>query len=358
MPGFSIEKNGFLDLDSLLTDFVDTLTNFGTTPAYTAVSGGATFKPLNQVKAGPGVIVLESTSEFLLGGTQPWRLAFNIDSGMVVNVGTPLQIDDTGYIANSSWLTSLKCGQLNDDDPTKPKLISYEDWGINTLLDIKPGTTPAPGTTNWPLSYRLTVTDRGLIVFIWGEALTVDWKPTISWFAIQRPVHPDTGAPLIKGKCPLFCIYSQSGGDVSITNPDLYPEHGIRQIIIREIDINVPRRGFSAVYHTDMGNAVINPTKQISFTEDKEYLVTFPNGLVTSRYAYIHEYDMMAYTSADVIPAWVVAEITMYGEATPRKYVAMPANGMHESYMRLLILMDGGGVKYSSPAQSNYVGTI
>lgn len=345
MPGFSIEKNGFRTLDELLTQFVDDLVNYGSTLT-------PTFNPFMVVKDQPGVVVLESTADFLLGDTQPWRLAIEIDEGMKINAATPLQIDNTGYISKSSWKDDLLCGQLSVDDGTDPKLISYDEWEITDLLDIQ------TNTTNWPLSYRFTMTDRGLALFIWGEALTVDWKPTISWFVIQRPVHPDDGSPLIKGKCPLFCIYSRSGGKVDKDNPDLYPEDGIRQFVIREVDINVPRRAFSAVYHTDVGNAIINPTKQISFTEDKEYLVTFPNGLVTSRYAYIHEIDMVAYTSANVIPTWVVAEITMYGEATPRKYVALPANGSNESYMRLLVLMDGGGIQAFDPPVADYVGTI
>lgn len=344
MPGFSVEKNGFLDMDSLMESFITDLTTVGATltPA---------FAPFKIIKNFPGTVVLESDSDFLLGVDQPWRMAFEVGDGLKLNIATPIQIDNTGYVSNASWLATIKSGQLSNDSPTDPMLVSYTEWGIQNLLDVN------STTSNWPLSYRLTVTSRGLVVLFWGEALTTEWSPCISWFAVQRPVHPDTGAPLIKGKCPLFCVYSKTGGKVSLTDADLYPEDGIRQFIVREIDINVPRKPFSAVYHTNNGNAIINPTKQIAFTENKEYLVTFPNGLVTSRYAYIHEFDLFAYTSADVIPSWVVAEITMYGESTPRKYVSLPANGPRESNMRLLLLIDGGGVTFTSPDPATYVGT-
>lgn len=345
MSGFSVEKNGFLSMDALLTSFIDDLTSFGATltPA---------FNPFKVIKSGPGVVVVESDSDFLLGESQPWRMAFEVNTGLRVNIATPIQIDSTGYIAKSSWDKNLKSGQLDEDLQADTRFVSYEQWNIDDLVDVT-GTT-----SNWPLSYRLTVTSRGLVVMFWGEAMTSTWSPCISWFAVQRPVHPETGDPLIHGKCPLFCVFSRTGGNVSITNPDVYPEQGIRQFVVREVDVNVPRRAVSAVYFTDGGNALINPTKQIAFTEDKEYLVTFPNGLVTSRYAYIHEFDLFAYTSADVIPPWVVAEITMYGESTPRKYVSMPANGVRESYMRMLMLIDGGGVTYTHPDPATYVGTV
>jgi len=72
--------------------------------------------------------------------------------------------------------------------------------------------------------------------------------------------------------------------------------------------------------------------------------VTFPNRLNTDRYAYTEELDQFAYTSADVIGEESEISVTVYGEATPRVYRAMKANGADNVGMRLLMLVEGGGV--------------
>jgi hypothetical protein len=364
MPGFSLERNGLVNFDQLGYRLAKDLCELGSTLTPAFVPFRLVSPSTLPTEPPAGILVLESTAAINPTNDtanpandhvppQAWRMRIDTTNGLKINVATPLQIDDAGRVTKAPWDETLTAGALGDLDAAQEKLVDYDKWGIATSLDVD----PIQGTTNWPLSYRLTVSDRGMAFYCWGEALTKEWRPTTSWFLIQRPVHPDTGAVLIKGKAPLFCIYSRTGGGVLTGDTDLFDERGICQFVVRELDINVPRRSFSAVKHTIYGNAIINPTRQIAFTEDREFIVTFPNGLTTSRYAYIHEIDMLAYTSADVIPCWTVAELSMYGETTKRKYVAMPANGPRDTLMRPLILIDGGGVTNLFPDPSVYVGT-
>ncbi|MNY64346.1 hypothetical protein D3C86_2014390 [compost metagenome] len=53
---------------------------------------------------------------------------------------------------------------------------------------------------------------------------------------------------------------------------------------------------------------------------------------------------MIAYTSADVIAEESEIPVTVYNEGTPRIYRALKANGDNNTKMRLLFLIDGGGV--------------
>jgi hypothetical protein len=222
-----------------------------------------------------------------------------------------------------------------------------------------------PTGSSLPYSYRLSISDHGIAVCIWYEAQE-PFGECFSWFVVQRPVHPKTGVPLLRGKCPVFCLYSLQGGGVS--NGVVSSTKVIRAFTVREVDVNTPGLHRNATRHTKYGSAVINPFHQISFTEDNEYIVSFPNNLTTDRYAYIHEMDMIGYCSAGVISQWTIAELNMYSEkmvATPpatgyvpykRRYQALQANEPLNHGMRILFLIEGGGIQTSSPPVSLSIG--
>jgi hypothetical protein len=67
--------------------------------------------------------------------------------------------------------------------------------------------------------------------------------------------------------------------------------------------------------------------------------------------------DLVSYCSAGVIPVWTIADLDMYGEPDKRRYVALPANGPLDSFMRLLVLFDGNGIVNISPNPDTFVGT-
>lgn len=102
--------------------------------------------------------------------------------------------------------------------------------------------------------------------------------------------------------------------------------------------------GVPADEHTVDYAAIINTKQQVSISEGSKYVITFPNGMNTSRFAYTHEMDMVAYTSADVVSAGSEITIQVYGEATPRTYIGMNSNGPNNTGMRILFLKSGGGI--------------
>ena len=128
-------------------------------------------------------------------------------------------------------------------------------------------------------------------------------------------------------------------------------QNDIFKFVVREADVLRPSIPVSATRNFPDSNSIINSNQQISITENNEYVITFPTGLNTARYAYTEELDMIAFTSADVISHESTAQVTVYGEGSPRQYVGMQHNlaGTNPLYspkwgVRMLCLVSGGGI--------------
>ena len=113
----------------------------------------------------------------------------------------------------------------------------------------------------------------------------------------------------------------------------------------------VPSRYVPADQNFEDVSALINPECQVSITEHNEYIINFPSGIVTDRYYYMEELDMIAYTSADVLSQYSTINLSLYGENSiygetdgVRKYMAMHSNGPFNTGMRLLMQISGPGV--------------
>lgn len=234
----------------------------------------------------------------------------------------------------------------------------------------------------YPMSYVMSITDRGFFFSLW-EQTSDDVGNRNSWMLVQRPVDHVTGATYVTGKAPVHCMYQimtkyahrpwiqaeqnrtmvDTDPSINIMSPKAV---NIRRFIVREQDIEAPYPtpryvkdafglrmdyaeggfpfGVDATEHSVDYAAVINGRQQVAITENNKYVLTFPNGFNTARYAYTHETDMIAYTSADVISADTEVSITVYGEATPRVYKALQSNGPNNTGMRILVLRSGGGI--------------
>ena len=61
----------------------------------------------------------------------------------------------------------------------------------------------------YPFSYRFTMTERGLVYYIYDDAAS-DQADDYAWFALQRTVNNETGLPRTdeSSKFPLHCMYS------------------------------------------------------------------------------------------------------------------------------------------------------
>lgn len=313
--GISIEHNnqiGFAEVvENLMTDMAaNGFTEVGGETDFDGVTI-ATFEPTTQVDS--------------LSVSQPWRVRVQVTDGVTgnikFNVGTPTQLPDDRSVALTG--SSFESGALIFGSDPLVKGSQYYPLG---------GATPE----SQPLSSILNVSDHGVSWCIWAEG-----TQRFSWFVIQRPVDNASGTPLVTGKAPVFCVFSSDGGDGEVSNAS---NQNIKRITVRESDIHKPSSAVEACRHSRDYNAIINPLQQISISEGNNYVLTFPNGLNTSRFVYKEELDMLAYTSADVLAESAIVNMTVYGEGSPRTYRAINANGDFNTGMRILFLTGGGGI--------------
>ena len=222
---------------------------------------------------------------------------------------------------------------------------------------------------NVPITYRITVSDHGFSLACWGHICNFDThQMPLSWVVVQRPVNPNTGVPLMTGKCPLFCVYGINPIDFEMVNRNLLPfaavttpnqsfqAHWGRHMfffVVREADAFVPGSYRPADSFMEDLVPLINSKNQVVITESNQYIVTFPNGLTSERYCYLEELDLIAYTSADVMSQYATLDLTLYNENNVpdigetdavRTYMAMHSNGPYNTGVRILLQVAGPGI--------------
>jgi hypothetical protein len=93
-----------------------------------------------------------------------------------------------------------------------------------------------------------------------------------------------------------------------------------------------------AVLNSEDNHLLFNPENQISLTEDKKYLVSFPHNISTPRFRYTEELDMIGLTSADVLMSGQVITIKTYNESGAREYIALPPSGRYNTGLRICVV--------------------
>ena len=266
--------------------------------------------------------------------------------------GTPAMQGAGTYVT----FCSTKAITVVDDD-ISDKLLVYPDYMTNTQGFINraekvwqgvKATKPAagvPGTKEpkpvypgiekdqsaaFPMSYQLSITDRGMFLSVWQGAATDTTGADFSWLLIQRPVKRDTGVVVTEGKAPVFAVFSVG--------------NKIQRFVVRESDTVDASKNISAVADTIDGTAIINDKRQIGVSESNQYIVNYPSRLNTTRFSYTYELDMIGYASATVVSGTTEIPQTLYGEATPRTYIGMHANMPANNGMRIVALKSGGGI--------------
>lgn len=306
--------------------------------------------------AGVGKFVLDSSATINpQHATQPWRIfaeTFTSERGtsMRVAIATPEQISDSGtlmdypyadtYLENSqtpmTYQGTETIGQLGRRfKPMAYSAIPVANNPAQTGLQVGDvfiardgirGKNVSAGNT---MSYILSATPRGIVFYIWADSS--DANPVYSFFSVQMPVNKDDGSVLSDMNTPIFVVY-----DCDNT--------GLKKFVLCESDNSLPTKSVKADEDTPNSAGIINSMEQVAIRRGNKYLVTFPNRLNTDRYAYTEELDMLAYTSADVIGENTIIPVRIYGEMSDRKYRALKANGPLNTGMRLLVLVEGGGV--------------
>ena len=395
MACYSITKLGFLTIDDILNDILDEITGVsaGNTTEYfekkfdgvPAEGAGISSKRVVVLASTSNVDPLAGVAKVGLNVTtaEPgWRICFNQlnDNKLAIHVATDIQLTDNGKIA-----------QLNDRSLTgtpakkEPAGNIGEPW---TGTNGQPATTGSAGfneiwlnrTPNvnaeeaYPMSYLLTLTNRGVFLAIWEDSQEEvpqgTWDTALNpnpdgttgnsplrWFLVQRSVdrisgHVRGGAALrydyLKqsnpsisyeiasdpesetSRCPVYCV-SGSGSPQKFT-----------KFVVREADIVSPsRKRFASVQQEDQG-ALLNPYPQQSLTESGEFVVTFINNLSTPRFKYSDELDMLGTVGADVVGAGTEILVNVYGEAQKRQYTALYSTERFGTGMRLMVLTKVG----------------
>jgi len=315
----------------------------------------ATETPLT-LTAGVGKFVLESDAAFNpVQAKQAYRIlveTFTSEGGtsMRVAIASPEQISNTGAVASFPYVDTFYAGSLTPEPYQGQFTMGQLGAKFNPSAFKDAPTSSAPpqpglkrgdvfiardgvrsqnydgGST---MSYVLSVSDHGVVFYVWED--TSDKAPLYSFFAVQSPVNKDTGEALVDLNSPIFCVF-----DVDNT--------GIKKFVVNEADTARPTVAVAADQDTVNSSAIVNSAEQVAIKRGNKYLVTFPNRINTDRYAYTEELDMIAYTSADVIGEEAMIPVRIYGEASDRIYRAMKANGPNNTKMRLLVLVEGGGI--------------
>jgi hypothetical protein len=342
---FTVQRSGYTDVPGLFYQVVTDLLANGFTLVYPtsplpAPSGSTPYTPF-------AVTLTASATVDPAYTQQPWNIMFDctghqtLQSGSTpqvgdIFVGTSLQLPSTGGVTpvdvqdGGSTQYPLPSGHINGlghvvttttVDNVAMSFITRKQRIIASVLN---GTNAAG---NYPMTYRLSVGANGFTLFVWEDA-SDNIGGMFSWISIQRPVDHLTGAPVITGHAPLFATFGMNG--------DVF------KLVVRENDILKPTVGVSASKDTINSAAIINVQPQVAISENNKYVITFPNGLNTQRYAYTSELDMIAYTSANVVAGYTDVPLTVYGESTPRTYKAMSATDANNTGMRLLMLTAGG----------------
>ena len=326
---FTIRRSGFSTAGEITTNIIrDLLANGFTavfpqnwTPPETVsqsftivLEAGGDVDPLNKV---------DVTTK------QPWRIRFQVYDAYTLGIscGSSMTLNDTGV---DSW--SIVGGAVQgpvgvvgatyttvDGTYKRPLATSQTQGFINRRNRVVVGANDM--SASYPMSYLLTVTDRGVFFTVWEDALSVE-STQFSWLLVQRPVERKTGVTVVNGKAPVFAV--SSVGNV------------INRFVVRESDVMRPSNSVDATVDSDGFNAIINKEEQVAISENNRYIVNFPSRLNTNRYAYTYELDMIGYTGADVVSENTDIPLEVY--ATNRVYTSTHSNGPNNTKMRLVAL--------------------
>lgn len=331
----NIQRNGFSTFKSLVVDLVGILKANGFDVVN--VDGTAT----DSIADINSKVCMNATSIVdPIVSNQPWSLSLFYDEqeqwldfyitgrDQVIDIDGDFRIavrravDETDYL--SGKLTKDSLNRISSEAGSS-RTVSFENW------DILGSDTQAN-----PMSYQVSFHPHGFTLSIWVESYD-NAGDKFFWLCCQRMVTK-SGSVVTKGKSPLFCVFSTRGLAASRTNDidDIY------QFVVREKDVNAPTFPVSATTDTADSNRIINSKQQVSIREDDTIVMTFPNGLCTQRYGYIHQLDLIGIISADVLSQSIELEVNPFNEATARKYVGMNAQQPFNKGMRVMFWTEGG----------------
>lgn len=350
MAFFSVERNGFLTVSELMDSVIRQMVSHGFAIEYQNnfdISGAGSVASAYKVilSAGPDIDPLAPAAPGQPG--QPWWICFDILSNQrcAAYVGTPLQFNtQTGHInqiTNAAGQSVDTCGAVGALVLEANPLATDSSQGFLNR-EQRVGTN----ASTYPLTYRLSVSDRGVFLGVWEGSWSTIWAPNtdstaseipttpgelpmytgnyFNWLLVQRPVDRFTGATLVQGKCPVFCVNQVN--------------YKYWKFVVRESDILHPTPRVRADANKEDSHMIFNIANQVALTEDKKYLLTFPHNLTTPRFRYTEELDLIGVTSSDVVMASSEVKFRVYGESDDRVYTALLPSGGFNTGARICVL--------------------
>ena len=314
--GFTVERTGFVGVEPLANSLISDLTANGFNMIHPNTGFSSSIYDATVEATG----MVDSLADDALpeGERQKWRIKVKAaEDKLKIFCATPVQLGDSGQTAN--YNTDWVSGELQKSS------------GDRYFLDRTFGVEDEDPEAH-TLAYRLTITSRGVAFLIWQEN-SHHLGNRFSWFVVQRPVNHNTGITLTSGKAPLFCVFAVEG-----------QEESAFKFIVREKDVFSPTILEPLGSHKEDSAGLLNFKQQVAITENNNYVLTFPNGINTPRYMYMEELDLLAFTSADVISHGSDVSLSVYGEPDDRKYRAYHSNGPYHTKMRILMLIENGGI--------------
>lgn len=227
----------------------------------------------------------------------------------------------------------------------------------------------------YPMSYRLTMTEHGIGMYIGHETLSYDYDD-FAWFSVQLTVDNITGLPITDGNGvfdthPIHCLYFCSKDNIYPSDIGIYYSESSRNLqtidteiveledfhgnsyslvdkimadtdgnvvtlvlktdledtlivdsmepkiwryVVRETSMNRPwDRHISATRHGVDSEAVFNSHQQQVITKNSHYLIKFPTRLTGTRCIYPNEdMDIFAFTSGSLVADGALENINIY----------------------------------------------
>ncbi|GEK07985.1 hypothetical protein HUZ36_14090 [Pseudoalteromonas sp. McH1-7] len=404
----TVTRDGFTDVRELVSNWLQVMVENG----YKRITRTPIeFDPNNPQ---PIMAVLESTTATnSLNDEEPYRIRVYADTQYTceIQMATPLQLGEDFEEAIPN-LRGYTCGHVGESPHTVPH--NYRDVIPLNKSSAANATTKPPQPSHgfnvstlyfidvrefegmlraYPMSYRLSITDRGFSFAYWVESddQSAGDSPTQSWMVLQRPVDQKSGNNLqdadpLGSRNPIFCLYgiynkyiydnfgTTQDGEIYTMDMDGQVPLGrtqpvslsslpgiIQKFTVREKDVLKPTYAEDATLNTRDSNAWVNEVQQQTRVEYRasseatnagaftlagaKYVILYPNRLNTKRFRYQHDMDMVAYTSADVIAPQLTIKVNVYNEGDTsakryRKYTALTPNSSHNTNMTVLMLTE------------------
>jgi hypothetical protein len=285
-----------------------------------------------------------------VGGGTPANFTVT-DTGLNFAVGSPIQIPDLANVSASIYRYPIV-------------VRNFENYLTNEQRQFAGVTAEYPRiSSKTPMAYRLTVVERGFALGVWTQVLTEDFGH-MSLMCVQRGVGCN-GDMIATGQKPLYMVTNVSPNGVSWQGELAGAKNLWMYSIVKEVDTSTQLPGWrvdnNAPSHNGyaaMSNVISNPNEPTGqvlnyfptrwltpvTTDTGEYVLIFPFGLCSNRFAFSDEIDLIAVSKADAYQSGQTVPITVYGEN--REYTAYNSNNQHRVVegaggVRMFILTNG-----------------